>query len=230
LEFSIKALSLGAEKKITWAASAVIIALSLSAYPRQLSVHPLRQSTLCESVEMPKKRAYRHYAPVSGIGDATAHRCHGSLGFVRAPLGAGMEFHMRPRYREYLKVRPVFEYQGVKHGHRCLTNYLDFSTRVVHSLGLTDAVLARIALPESKPSHKLGLIKYAKEIVEILRHEKEPGPGMYRRAAESLDNAPRWIKRNLSSLELIEKKIYNRHRWSENLALAIRFPKPIEVD
>ena len=57
---------------------------------------------------------------------------------------------------------------------------------------------------------------------------REPAPGMHRAAVEAGVAAP-WIAANLESIELIERKIYNRHRFGENLALALRFPEPIRV-
>jgi hypothetical protein len=50
---------------------------------------------------------------------------------------------------------------------------------------------------------------------------------MYRMAVESGHAAP-WIRDNLESIELIERKIYNRHDPLENLWLVTLFPARIE--
>ena len=54
-----------------------------------------------------------------------------------------------------------------------------------------------------------------------------PAPGMYRDAVGQGQAAP-WITANLSQIEVIERKIYNRHQFADNLALAFRFPDRID--
>ena len=51
---------------------------------------------------------------------------------------------------------------------------------------------------------------------------------MYRRAVED-GSAPRWVEENLASIETIERKIYNRHDFAENLRLALAFPDRIVI-
>lgn len=49
---------------------------------------------------------------------------------------------------------------------------------------------------------------------------------MYRAAVES-GRAPAWVVDHLETIELIERKVYNRHDLLENLALAFQFPDKI---
>ena len=79
-----------------------------------------------------------------------------------------------------------------------------------------------------KPAHKSALIPLSKDIVRIQERAERIGPGMYRRAVED-GSAPRWIEENLASIETIERKIYNRHDFAENLRLALVFPDRIVV-
>jgi hypothetical protein len=50
------------------------------------------------------------------------------------------------------------------------------------------------------------------------------GPGMYRHTLET-GTAPPWIRNNLAAIEAIERKMYNQHRFGENLRLAFTFPR-----
>lgn len=108
--------------------------------------------------------------------------------------------------------------------------YRRYDYRFIHSLGLTDAVLAHVEteglpLPEALRgiprfvAHKWPLVPLAHDLWEI-QSAVSPGPGMYERAAES-DQVPAWVKANMDSLRLIEKKIYNDHSLGENLKLAL---------
>jgi hypothetical protein len=54
-------------------------------------------------------------------------------------------------------------------------------------------------------------------------------PGMYRRAVEEGSAAP-WMAANLDTIEVIERKIYNRHDFFENLSLALQFPPPLTIE
>ena len=51
---------------------------------------------------------------------------------------------------------------------------------------------------------------------------------MYRRAVEEGSAAP-WMIVNLETIEVIERKIYNRHDFFENLALALRFTPRLAI-
>lgn len=101
----------------------------------------------------------------------------------------------------------------------CLTAFYSFNSYVIHFFGLTDAILARVNLASPRPGHKpLGTL--ALDLMAIHRHPNlKRGRGMMRKAVEN-GYAAKWISRNLQTIEIIEKKIYNTHDFFENLSLA----------
>jgi hypothetical protein len=113
----------------------------------------------------------------------------------------------------------------------CVENYLDFDKRIVHTYGLTDAILARADVPAWRPGHKDDLIWMGNWIAELKRSGKSHGPHPLTKAAESAQ-APQWVRDNVRAIKLVENKIYNRHDFRENLRLALRLPirLAIEVD
>jgi hypothetical protein len=119
-------------------------------------------------------------------------------------------------------------YARILDGTWCRKQYAGYRSRYVHGFGLTDAVLARTRASWLKPGHKTALIPLSRDIVRIQRAAAPIGRGMYRRAVEA-GAAPAWVAANLASIEVIERKIYNRHHFAENLRLAFRFPGRIVV-
>lgn len=192
---------------LRWAAMLALAALCASWYPRQLSGHPLGGS----------ERATMR----DGVLDAAWHRHHPALQprvwEERVSIEAQRSF--RPQLHER-------GYNSVRVGNWCKANYVAFRDFWVHQFGLTDALLARLDLPSRRPGHKPWLLLPAKNIRDIVAASRPPGPGMYRRAVVEGRAAP-WVADNLEILELLERKIYNRHRLFENLVLALRFPGPI---
>jgi hypothetical protein len=176
----------------------------LSLYPRQLDAHPLR--------------ARVEHRQVGVVNDSMWHRRHPSL---------DLELNRRSDPLEDLK---AFAPQLAESGYEAITAHFwcrwiwkNQRKRVVHGFGLTDALLARTDAPETRPGHKPELGRFARQIVELSR-DGEPGPGMYRRALAA-GRAPDWVRRNLAAIEIIERKVYNRHAFWENLALALSFPR-----
>ena len=98
-----------------------------------------------------------------------------------------------------------------------------FNMRVVQSFGLTDGFLARVNMRSDKPAHKYGLNPLADDICRI-DSQYPPGRGMYRKAVAD-GRAPGWVAENIDSIEEIERKVYNRHDFIENLRLASAFPR-----
>jgi hypothetical protein len=98
--------------------------------------------------------------------------------------------------------------------------------KVIHP-GLTDAILARTEMKSVRPAHKVGLWPLAEDIVSIHKASDLVGRGMYRRAVEK-GNSPKWVEKNLETIEVIERKIYNNHNFWENLKLAFTFPKRVK--
>jgi hypothetical protein len=184
------------------------------ARPRQLDRHPIWL------------RSGQHF--VDAIADAHHHRFHPRLPRL-SPWGSGDE----------LELLPLYEAQGATRlpaGGReplvrvlCWWHYLAFDHYAVHDVGLANAILARTHMPPARPGHKRGLRRLAYDLADVYTWwGRDPRPGMHRAAVEAGVAAP-WIADNLASIELIERKIYNRHRFGENLALALRFPEPIRV-
>jgi hypothetical protein len=178
-------------------------------FPPQLSAHPFFGGAEHESVDF--------------IDDAEWHRSHASL---QPALLAGK---MNPDTLRGAG-RQVAEhgYEQTFAGTWCRKQYVGIRNRWVHGFGLTDAVLARTEAAWLKPGHKTPLIPLSKDIVKIEREAAVVGRGMYRRAVDA-GRAPAWVVSNLASLEVIERKIYNRHDFGENLELALTFPVRIVI-
>lgn len=190
-----------------FAVGAGLLVLFGSFYPAQLDRHPLR-----EGVEHTRRNL---------INDAAKHRRLQRLRpenwIPRANIAAMLAYR-----REHAS----FEYRGTRAELWCVRAYRAFDERVIHSLGLTDAFLARTAMPAFRPAHKMGLVPMAEDLVQMERAGFGPARGAFRRYVDS-GAAPQWIARNLDRLELIERKVYNDGRFLENLRLALIFPGKI---
>ncbi len=110
----------------------------------------------------------------------------------------------------------------------CFDVYAHPDTRSVHGLGLTDGILSRVDTWEVKRGHKPDLLKLARAIPEIQQAANRIGPGMYLEAVQA-GRAPDWVEDNLETINLIERKIYNRHDLLENIRLALAFPPRIQA-
>jgi hypothetical protein len=194
---------------LVWAPAAGVIVACLSFwfYPRQLDRHPAFFET--------------NHSVVDKISDAELHR---NRVFFRLPqrspfvsIEALRQYRTEHEDRGYGKVLASFD---------CAASYSRFGMQIVNSLGLTDAILARTRMPVRKPGHKWGLQELASDLARI-RSTHPPGRGMYR-AAIAKGEAPPWIVNNLPAIEVIERKIYNRHDLVENVRLAVAFPDRIE--
>jgi hypothetical protein len=178
-------------------------------YPPQLSAHPFRGDA--------------EHEPVHFVDDALWHRRHASLQPVLFEERVSIEGLRRAGAK--IAVRG---HSRTLPGTWCRKQYVDYRARFVHGFGLTDALLARTEAAWMKPGHKRALIPLSKDIVRIQRNAGRIEPGMYRRAVEA-GTAPQWVAENLAAIEVIERKIYNRHDPLENLRLALAFPDPIVV-
>jgi hypothetical protein len=212
VEHAFHAFSLHRYRKIAYTIACVFGAWAVSLYPRQLSEHPF----FFEETHRPRRK----------INDASLHRHHEDLSLPR--WGKGNEIEIKDQYQAYRKRRPKRRYRGITVNAWCADIYRDFDRWGIQNLGLTDAILARADVPVNRPSHKNGLIPLANDIAAIVRTSGlRPSRGMYRSAVRS-GNAPEWVARNLDSIEVIERKIYNRHDLWENLELAFTFPPKIQ--
>lgn len=200
-----------------WTLGLALGLFSGSRVPPQLAGHPLL-------------RPVAHHR-VDGINDAHFHRVHRDL--------AAWPWTLEPRFdhREALEDwRDGRDGPGGTPGHPayreviaegwCYTAWERFDDRVVHLAGLTDALLARVEMDPDRPGHKFGLFPMARELA-ALYEDYPPGPGALRRAVED-GRAPAWVADNLDTIEVVERKVYNRHHLGENLRLAFAFPPRIQ--
>ena len=140
------------------------------------------------------------------IGDASFHRNHPTL--------RPASWQDRVRIEDMKAFAPTLlerGYDEVVTGTWCRRHWGQYRARVVHGFGLTEPILARVDAPELKPGHKPALRALAEDVAA------------YRRGGE----APAWFATNRETVEVVERKMHNRHRLGENLALAFAFPPRI---
>jgi len=200
-------------RRVAWAAAVLVFGgVMAAATPPQLREHPI---FLREDARM-----------VQLIKDAAEHRRMPQL--TPPAFSWGGEIEQLDAYRRRAGRDPG--YDGIYLESGCVYLYQAWDRYALHVLGLTDAILARTEMEADRPAHKLGLIPLADDLALILRAARgRPDRGIYRTAAEAGTAAP-WIQANLTSIETIERKIYNRHDWRENLGLALTFPTPIRIE
>ena len=109
----------------------------------------------------------------------------------------------------------------------CRTAYMHPRAFVVHSLGLTEPFLARMPVEAERPAHKFGLEEPAGELAEVRRRYGFQ-PGAFSEALED-GRGQDWMQRNLGSIESIEARAYNRHRFVPNLLKAFSSPEVIRL-
>ena len=170
--------------------------ISLASYPRQLNRHPFGFEEGHREIEK--------------INDASVHRDHTQLNWAE-----------RERlYEEYGERHPEFVYESVLESGYCGGNYMAFYQQIVQWYGLTEPVLARTEMKSDRTAHKEGLKPLANHL-RNLYESYEPERGRFRRAVDE-DAAEDWVEANLATLELIERKMFNRHDWRENWELATK--------
>jgi len=198
-------------------ASAVGLAVALLSFaflPRQLDAHP--------AFDLESRPEL-----VDKIADAAHHRLHAAP-LSPGPWDSGASIELRPAYDEWLRSGSSDPPGSIRRGPICYRHYMHFDEWAIHSLGLTDAVLARVEMPADRPAHKPGLRPLAVDLQQVIEWwGRSPDRGMYRAAVEAKVAAP-WVERNLETLELIERKIYNRHDLWENLVLAMHVGERID--
>lgn len=188
-------------------AGALLVAAIVAAdKPRQLSTHPFFGNERGERILM--------------VADAAYHRHH--------PRLQPQSWREQVRIEDMRALRTDLALRGYRRiitGTLCRQHWALFHARVVHGFGLTEPILARVVTPELIPGHKPHLKELAEDLAS-LRRTGGVRPGLARDAVNR-DAAPEWIARNLESIELIERKMSNRHDWRENVELAFTFPAPI---
>lgn len=114
----------------------------------------------------------------------------------------------------------------------CIENYVAYDPFVVHSYGLTDAVLARADVPSVRAGHKDDLVWMSADLARVVGEaasgaapgDPRGGPGVPADAltrAIAAGAAPAWMRDHAEAIALIERKVHNRHRPVENLRLAL---------
>jgi hypothetical protein len=171
-------------------------------YPPQLARHPFDG-----------KAKHAHWQL---IADPIWHRRHKQLRFNDKRGQQDRELRER-----YAKATPAQRaHDDVIVTGFCRAAYVQFEKYVVHELALTDAVLARIPGPLGRPGHKL-VTDVAYRLETLHEHDGlRRGRGMFDRFLRQKPR-PRFVKRNLPMLRVLEKKVYNRHDLAENLELAL---------
>ncbi len=138
--------------------------------------------------------------------------------------GTMINIHMM---KEYKKKHKEFKYEDVDEAAGCKFAYIGFNKRIIHRLGLTDAILARTDMKSDLAAHKYGLKPLGDDLIVLYATSDYIGRGMFRKAVEE-GGAPEWVKKNLETIEIIESKIYNTHNFRENMKLALTFPPKIK--
>lgn len=176
--------------------------LSLASYPPTLASHPLTHPQVVHWHE---------------IAEGQWHRQHEDL--APSPQRPLQDQQLLATYAD-IKAKNAPQVRVLVDGW-CRNGFVAPSSYVINSFGLTDAILARIDVGFFRPGHKSSS-GAAHELAAIVRRSGgKREPGMFRRAVEA-GRAPRWVKNSLSKIEIVEQKIYNRHRFSENLHLALQ--------
>jgi hypothetical protein len=204
-----QAFRLPAPRALLPAAGVLLGLITFLSTPRQLDRHPLRADV-------------RHRM-VDRITDAQLHRDR-----ILPDFPDWAERVTPDILRDFAGSDRFDERWPVVANELCVENYVDFDRRIVHALGLTDAILARATVPADRPGHKNGLVWMSNWIAREARASRGPGPYLLSSAAEA-DSPPDWVVNNLDAIRLIERKVHNRHVFAENLRLAIRTPRRIAI-
>jgi hypothetical protein len=130
--------------------------------------------------------------------------------------------------RAYGEVLARDGYDDVTSNIWCDNLYANYRVRSVHGLGLTDAILGRVEAPEFKRGHKPRLQQLAEQMIVLQGNAGPIRAGDYQRAVAD-GRAPVWVENNLETISQIERKIFNRHHFFENLRIALSFPQKIQL-
>jgi hypothetical protein len=181
-------------------------------HPRQFQRSPLRQVN-----------AFGH-GIVDLISDAAYHRAP-ARGLIPG-RGAGAEaLSYAAAERRY---GGASDSGPVQTDSWCRTSYMRPESRIIHSLGLTEPFLSRTPVHSDRPAHKFGLEQLAADIAAVRRAQGFRAGAFDDAIAEGKGKA--WMKRNIDAIHLIERRVYNKHSFLENLALAFRRPEVIVVE
>ena len=116
------------------------------------------------------------------------------------------------RYRE-----PAYSLSVTSHND-CKIAYFEAARPMVHSLGLTDALLAHTNMISDRPAHKFGLRPYGAWLTAV-REEHGFNPDAIDKAVANGALVP-W--KNPASVIFIEKRTYNEQDLLANFPLAFQ--------
>ena len=212
---------------------ALLLLASALALPRQLDGHPLWTEAREERVGVIRDAQYHRLKPdlafspwssgaeMEGLTPKEADFLYENNG--EPPPGHGVD--LRDEYARYLaEIRP-HRSPATRPDSWCVTIWKRFNERILHHDGLTEPVLAHARIEPWRPGHYKGVADQLALDLSRIQTEYGWGRGTYRKAVED-GAAPEWVERNLEALELIERKVYNRHDLLENVVLAFtRVPR-----
>jgi len=187
--------------------------LLFTARPAQLTELPF---TLCRFPYGGRAELEGKIRAREGIEDAMVHRVQPDLKFD--PWGDGDALELKDTMRD----APGGVTPGVTSDFWCNRIYRRWNDRVIHSLGLTDPILAHLDVEAERPGHKWMLYPLSLELA-ALRDRHGLDPEAFDRAVAAGD-APPWVAANLPTLRHLAQRMHNRHRPLENLRLALTDP------
>jgi hypothetical protein len=196
---------------------AAFIVLIVLAYPVQLPTHPLLLRSEGDTLAM-----YR----VDNVEDAASHRGRPDL--------APREWDKGTAQIRQFRSGGDFTYRWVAGTSWCRSAYEHLDWFVVHSLGLTEPVLAHMnyPFPPWQAGHRWGLEPLANDLVRLRLAElpsgrKDADDSVYRSAVRRGD-AGAWIIRNIDALDEIERRTHRPRAFWSNAARAFHgWPKVV---
>lgn len=181
----------------------VCFALTVASYPPQvLGAHPL--------VPGAKSLQWR------GIEDAIWHRRHSDLRY--GPERTAEDAALR---RAYAEATDPGHHRRYAIKAFCEWAFVRPDVHVIHTYGLTDAILARVETSTRRPGHR-NLWFQANDLWQATQSvpRQARGRSVYRLAVERGRAAP-WIRRALPVIDRIQRKVHNRHDFLDNLTMAL---------
>jgi hypothetical protein len=152
---------------------------------------------------------------VDGISDGSWHRYHPELRMSEQRSLENDRLLARYETRTESAAPTRYVTEGL-----CVRAYFAFDQNIVHRWGLTEPILARTDVKSDRPGHKYGLLRLARELARSRQAARGAGEPVSVRRALARGERPKWIEANLGAIEQVERKMYNRHRFWENLTLA----------
>ena len=205
--------------------------VTLESYPRQLTTHPLLIKYEWRNVpdlgDLGKLSASMQYSKTNPFPHIFVDNIEcPSIAFCRAFYDRVVK---QAKAEFPAAAKPNVSYRKAMRSGLCLAAWENMDCYMVQSFGLTNPVLGRADLPSDIPGHKYGVDALAQDVCELtVRNNMTWRPGMYDHAGAE-GNTPGWIRENIDSIRVLERKALNRHNLLENVRLAFSFPSPIHI-